>query len=321
MNLQLMQWFYLWVYMLVLQHSQVERETDTSGIVEQKLSEFAQMFLQLAEGNYAAGTIERYNAALKKFIELVGDFPLSQYSAYHWQEFKSLRLKEVQPTTCNIDCRQIRAAFNTAVKWKLISANPFAGEKLAAVPDTTPKFFTEADLNKLLTVIGDTWLKDVVVFAVCTGLRRGELCSLRFADIDFEKRTLTVQSHDNFKTKHGKRRTIPLNDEAVRIFERRKNEAADSYYVFTVKGKQINDESLSQRFRRCVKRCNFSQKGLHFHSLRATFASILVQKDTSIYAVSKMLGHSDVKLTMKHYAYLSTAEMHSEVNKISLRIK
>jgi site-specific recombinase XerD len=92
-------------------------------------------------------------------------------------------------------------------------------------------------------------------------------------------------------------------------------------YVFTHRGKQIAEDWLSQLFKRAVRTKDIGLNDkLHWHSLRSSFASWLVIDGVSIYAVSKLLGHSSVAITQKHYAHLATENLHNDVNKISVSL-
>jgi Phage integrase family. len=71
------------------------------------------------------------------------------------------------------------------------------------VPEATPIFFSKEDFQKLLTAIKEGWLKEIIIFATITGLRRGEIENLRWSDLSFDRNTLTVQSSPTFKTKPG----------------------------------------------------------------------------------------------------------------------
>jgi site-specific recombinase XerD len=92
-------------------------------------------------------------------------------------------------------------------------------------------------------------------------------------------------------------------------------------YVFTHRGRKIAEDCLSQLFKRAVrdKKAGLNER-LHWHSLRSSFASWLVIDGVSIYAVSKLLGHSSVAITQKHYAHLSTENLHNDVNRISVSL-
>ena len=111
----------------------------------------------------------------------------------------------------------------------------------------------------------------------------------------------------SFKTKSRLDRTIPINSKLLKILQvRLKNSSVDFEvdYVFQrSKGVRLNGEFVSKNFKRAVRKTSLDQK-IHFHSLRHSFASNLVQKNVPIYAVKELLGHSDIRTT-QIYSQLS----------------
>ncbi len=280
------------------------------------LQSFMTDFLTYATGNYAKSTVTIYRSALNRLLCVAGNVPLASITAQRFDTYRVERLLDISPASVNIEMRTLRACFNTALRWGLIERNPFAKVKLASVPEATPTFFSKEDFQKLLNAIKEGWLKEIIVFAALTGLRRGEIVNLHWSDVSFDRKTLTVQSSQTFKTKQGKRRVVPLNDTALYLLQSRANKEI-SELVFTLNGKLISAGWLSHKFKYYVYECRFKNDKLHFHSLRHTFASWLVQDGVSIYAVKELLGHSDVKTTQV-YSHLSGSELHKEVNRIAV---
>ena len=279
-------------------------------------SKQVEQFLEYARSNYSGQTFVAYKATLKRFQAICGDVALSKITARHWDTYRIERLKSVSPVSTNIELRALKSVFNTIVRWGSLERSPFNKQPLATVPESSPVFFTKEDFQKLLNVIKQSWLKEAVVFTVLTGLRRGELINLRWQDVDLSRRVFTVQSNPTFKTKQGKKRTLPLNETAFHLLSSKHSQSIGEY-VFTHRGKQITESWLSHLFKRAVREVSLNDK-LHWHSLRSSFASWLVIDGVSIYAVSKLLGHSSVAITQKHYAHLATENLHADVNKIKV---
>jgi integrase len=259
-----------------------------------------------------------YRAALKRFQAICGDVVLGKLTARHWDIYRIERLRHVSPISVNIELRTLRAFLNTAIRWGNLEHNPFSKQPFATVSEQTSTFFTREDFQKLITVIKQPWLKETVIFTVLTGLRRGELINLQWQDVDLQRRVITIQSNPTFRTKQGKKRVLPLNETAFQLLASKHSKDVGEY-VFMVRGKQIAEDWLSQLFKRAVREAGLNDK-LHWHSLRSSFASWLVINGVSIYAVSKLLGHSSVAITQKHYAHLATENLHSDVNKISISL-
>ncbi|HLF19347.1 MAG TPA: phage integrase SAM-like domain-containing protein [Bacteroidota bacterium] len=133
-----------------------EKPSSTTSLT---LAKFIDEFLSFASTNYSGKTSQMYEATLRKLAGLLGEIPLSAISAKHIDTFKVERLKSISPVSVNIELRTLRAAFYTAMRWRIISENPTKGVSMARVPDIQPTYLTEAEFQKLLSVISDDWFK------------------------------------------------------------------------------------------------------------------------------------------------------------------
>ncbi len=198
-----------------LQTFKIEKEVKPQN---NTLSNFTKTFLSYASTSFSKGTVGLYEVALKRLQVIAGELPLSSLTPQHWDLYKAQRLKPndigicVSPVTVNIELRTLRAALNTAFRWKLIDSNPFSCQKLCRVEEQSPIFFTKEDFQKLISIIKEGWLKEIVIIAALTGMRRGEIVNLRWSNLDLKRKVLVVQSNPTFRTKSGKRRCIPLSE-------------------------------------------------------------------------------------------------------------
>ncbi len=282
--------------------------------IHRTLVEFIEEHKKYAEAIYAKKTRQLYDGSLQQFHAIVGNRYLTSYTERDVDTFKITRKEQVSITTVNIELRMLRAAFNTAAKWKYLEENPFKGVRFFQLPDKEPPYLSREEFQKLLKLISENWLRDVVITAAMTGMRRGEIINLRWEDVNLKTRTIVVQSSTRYRTKYGKRRLIPINDVVFQILQKRQ-EKVKSEYVFTLRGRQISGDWFSHRLKEYMNKLN-SPKKLNVHSLRHTFASWLVQSGVSIYEVQKLLGHSDIKVTQV-YSHLAPHELHNVVSKIN----
>jgi len=227
-------------------------------------------------------------------------------------------LGEVSPVSVNVELRALRTILFLAVRWQLLESNPFSKAKLVSVPEMEPTHFSKEDFQRLLGVIKEQWLKDLILFTVTTGLRRAEVLNCQWKDVELDRRLVHIHSTPTFRVKCGKRRTIPLNGVATQILlaKRSRNESGD--YVFTLNGRRLLPGFLTHKFKNYVCLAGLTRK-LHFHSLRHTFATWLVQDGVSIYEVQKLLGHSSIEMTQV-YSHLHADQLHSAVNKLTLSL-
>jgi integrase len=279
------------------------------------ISQFEKDFLVYAEITYSPKTVDLYKRTLANFKVLIGDVLLTSISPKHIDLFKIERLKDISAISVNIELRTLKAALQTAMRWKLVNSNPCSKVQLISIPDAQPNYFKREDFQKLISIISETWLREIVIFAVLTGLRRGEILNLRWDDVDLNKKIIYIHSNPTFRTKQGKRRVIPLNDVAYHLLNLHRVGSSDEY-VFSVNGRLPSESFVSHQFKKYVGIAKLPSE-LHFHSLRHTFASWLVQDGVSIYEVQKLLGHSNISVTQV-YSHLQPEKLHATVNRISI---
>jgi integrase len=283
---------------------------------------FETKFIEYASRTFSPGHVALYQKAFLHFNKFFGNIPLKAITGYHWDKFKIERQKShlkdhtTSPVTINIELRCLKASLNTAVRWNMLESNPFAKQKQCPVPETLPTFFTKEEIQILMNSITAIWLKEIVLFAVMTGLRQGEIIHLRWQDVQFERRTISIQSSEVFRTKTGKRRVIPMNDMTYALLQKKLTERMGNF-VFSMDGSIIDRGYLTINFKRAVKKAGMTDPRLHFHSLRHTFASWLVQSGVSLYEVQKLLGHKTASVT-QIYSHLLPDQMHSTVNRINI---
>jgi site-specific recombinase XerD len=281
--------------------------------VSTSLSQFVKDFLVHAPANFARRTVIIYGQTLANFERVVGEETLSNFTLRHFDMYKTRRLAQVLPVSVNIELRALKAAMNTALRWKLLEVNPFAGGQLARVAEKCPAFFSHSDFGKLISCVEESWLKELIVFAVATGMRQGEIVNLRWQDIDLERRLIQIESHSSFHTKQGRRRTIPMSEFVHDMLQVRANPPSGEF-VFGRYDRKLGESYLTHRFKTYVRIAGLSDE-LHWHSLRHTHASWLVQDGATLYEVQKLLGHTSSRITEK-YSHLQPGNLHGTVNRI-----
>ena len=227
--------------------------------------------------------------------------------------------------------RTLKAAFNKAVEWGYVNMNYFQKVKLPKRQQVNPIFINSDQLLVICDWLKNGVVKDVVVFAFYTGMRLDEIINLTWRNVDLEARIITV-GDNSFTTKGRNQRFIPICEEAFKVIEnlelriRQKdggqvqNEkgknvipiysfASDQGFVFCKKdGSKYCGNYVSRKFKNACIAAGADQS-IHFHSLRHSFASNLVQKGVPLYTIKELLGHSSI----------STTEIYSHLNLDSLR--
>jgi integrase len=282
-------------------------------IPRRTLLQFLAEYRSYAEPRLASGTLILYLDSLRRFLRTVGEIPLSEITTRQADMHISKRATEVRPATVNIELRSLRAVFGVAKKWGYVANNPFADTRSVPVPESQLSYLTRSDLQCLLSVVRETWLRNVIVFSVATGMRRGEVIHLRWEDIDMVRKVMMVGNSGDFRTKSGKNRVVPISDTVFGLLSDLAGRGS-SGYVFQRNGRPLGASYLTHLFKEYV-RCAGLPDGTHFHCLRHTFASWLAQDGVSLFAIQKLLGHSSAAVTQV-YSHLQPDQMHDTVNKI-----
>jgi len=178
--------------------------------------------------------------------------------------------------------------FNLAINWNYLEINPFKGVKFFKVTNTKPVIFTDQEFQRLCENSCPS-LRRVLITAIHTGMRRGEITSLKWKHINFKEKFILVED-----TKNNDFRTIPLHPNVEKLLlEISKDKMLDDL-VFGYK----NGNSLQNSFRKAMKRARVT--GPTFHSLRHTFATQLIMQGIDIVTVQQLLGHKSIQMTMRY---------------------
>lgn len=252
------------------------------------------------------------------------------------------RASDVSKATTNRDLTGIKAVLSKAVEWRLLDSHPLAGVKPSKVTTgNVVRYLSEGEDKRLRDALarregarraqresGNAWSKarggegrplwpandftdylmPMVVVAMNTGLRRGELFGLRWADVNLAGKVLTVtaQTAKSQKTRH-----VPLNSEALDVLKRWKKQGGDGLVFPSPSGGRFdNIQSSWEALTADAKLVDF-----RFHDLRHDFASRLVMAGVDLNTVRELLGHSDIKMTLR-YAHLAPQKLADAVAKI-----
>lgn len=178
--------------------------------------------------------------------------------------------------------------------------------------------FSEAELAVLGKALSPSdRISTAVMLALYAGLRVGEICALRAGDIDALSGTLSIDRSVQRITLNGKsqllvdrpksessERVIPLHPELLRLLqELTENMPPDAYIMTGHADRPMDPRTCQYQFTTLLKRCGIRHRG--FHALRHTFATRCVETGADIKSVSTLLGHADIKTTLKLYTHPS----------------
>lgn len=210
-----------------------------------------------------------------------------------------------------------------------LTSVPLLERSPAKAKKKTVETFSRAEQTLLLDRIYGRMDKFMAAVLLCmyTGLRLGELCALRWTDIDFNGNALTVNRTvqriavpgymtktillENNPKSESSRRTIPLTSELLGILSRLKGERP---YVFGGE-KPLDPRTMQYRFKGILKEAGID--GRTFHTLRHTFATNCVENGMDVKTLSELLGHSDVKITLNRYVHPTMDSKRKQIGALS----
>jgi len=320
-----------------------KRQRDPTGTENKKLAEkiHAKVLVDLQEGKWFENQAKK--KTLKEMIERYG----SEYTdskGYHQKTrdkfvFKALyaflgenctlgdvenkiggyemfRKSKVKPATILKELGLLRRMFNVARKqWKWKIPNPVSEIELPKVSNSRVRYLDHGEHERLfmaLDAIEEKWLKPFVTLDLETGLRLSNLYNLQWSEVNLFTKLITI-SADKMKNKDNL--GIPLTDVAYNTIRELQRVQSISHYVFHDNGKKLYSMKVQRAFKKALKLAKIED--FHFHDLRHTFASKCVQRGVALYAVQKLLGHKDGRMTQR-YAHLSPAYLRDEVAKLNV---
>ena len=281
-----------------------------------------------------AGTIHNYDNWYNHCRKEIGRMKLEDVKPMHCQKILN-DASEKGLSKCSVtSIRKIMVSiFYSAEENELINKSPVT--KNVKAPDTEPeekvKAMEKEIQNKFLMAASKYYQYYLFAFTLQTGLRSGEVCGLKWEDIDFKKKILTVRRSVHYdgkngyiisqpKTKAGCRE-IPLTQEAINLLISMKDDLKDLYvnpdfkdFIFhNENGNLCWDTALNRTLKLIAKRANIPYFSMH--CLRHTFATRCIEAGMRPKTLQKILGHSSINITMNLYVHVTPKELHAEINK------
>ena len=284
-------------------------------VLKYSFSQFREEYLVYAASIHTRKTYLCDEVSLDQFLRFTGDMMLRDIGVREVERFIAYKQKETSAWNAKKYYGHLASAFQRAVVWKKIDNNPFRSVKKPKPAEKLPAYFSKEQLGILLKSIEDPDFRDLVLFAVMTGMRMSEILNVQWEQVDLDRKIILVKNTSNFTTKSKRNRNVPMNDGLALILTRRKQNASCPL-VFHRDNQPHTVDNVTKRFKQYVRASNLDD-ALHFHSLRHTTASLLVQAGVSIYNVKEILGHSQIATTLI-YTHLTESHLKESVNQISL---
>jgi integrase len=290
------------------------------------LTALVEEYLKDKKNHIRPSSLKRYKNYLERFVWYFKSFfpgPAADISLIepkyikefidHAIENKDENGKQWTKATTNDAIQGVKAAFDYAVKNKYLSSNPFDDiKKFKETNSRKLDIFTKDELERIWQIVDPHWI-GALKFIANTGLRKGELINLKWTSVDLTpgKEQITIESNDEWETKSGKFRTVPLNEEAARIIKEQRGRNAE--IVFTSKeGKQIHPDKIYHAFKNALEKLGLEGD---VHKLRHQFGSDLVNAGVPLMDVKELLGHSELKTTLI-YTHVAPKNLRDAVAKL-----
>jgi integrase len=279
------------------------------GLVDEKkvlFEEYATQYLEYSKANKSFSMYDRRDRfSINNLKTSFEGKHLFEITAEMIEKYKIKRLESVEPATVNRELACLKHMYTKAVEWGYVKASPANGVKKLKEPPGRLRYLKPDEVNALLAQCSEH-LRPLVVTAINTGMRRGELFNLKWSHVDLGNRKITV-----VKTKNNESRVVPVNQtlhkELVGLHEKSEGE-----YVFSnPNGTSLKD--VKTGFLASLRRAGIED--FRFHGLRHTFGSHLVMQGVSLRTVQQVMGHRDIRMTMR-YSHLSPEYVQEAIERL-----
>jgi integrase len=282
-----------------------------------------------AATNVSGKTAERYSHLMKHIRPTLGAKPMQAIRAQDLNALYTSLRDRLAPRTIGHVHRLLHLVFGHATKWGNIKRNVVALVNAPKVPVTEAPVLQLAEIPHMFDAVRGRSLYPIAVVALGTGMRRGELCALRWQDVNLDAATLRVErsleqtrkSGLRFKEPKSKRGRRAISLSATVVAELRKRWAAqqeqrlslglggspaDGLVFADWDGSPLAPDRLSDNFSNAMAAAGLPHVTLH--TLRHTHASQLIRSGVDILTVSRRLGHANATVTLNTYGHLITTE-------------
>ncbi|MDO8668227.1 MAG: site-specific integrase [bacterium] len=288
----------------------LEGREDKGDITFEKFSqEWFEVYVK--NNNKHSEVISKESILRVHLLPFFGKMRLSKIQSLKIEEYKRQKIQSgLSNKTTNNHLAVLNKSLGTAKEWQFIKDYPRI--KLLKLKPLSHDYLSESECEILLN--GATGIiKEMILLALRTGLRFGEIIALGWKDVDLERKMLSVSKSISKglmgSTKSNRSRYIPLSQELYEMLSRRSQKSG---FIF------VNQDGTPKKQIPCCKAlyraCRQSKlREIGWHTLRHTFASHLAQKGISLKAIQELLGHSNIQTTMR-YAHLSPTELRSAID-------
>lgn len=312
---------------LKLQEREKLKAFGSSYIEPIPFEEFGEIFLT-NKASLAKRTVEFYSNVFHQHLKpFLGTRLLSNLRLSDGEKLKSNLLKsKLSPKRINNILNVLKIMMNEAVRTEYILKSPFQNLGFIPLQEKQVRYWLPHEVEKFLFSSKDDYYLPVYILTLNLGLRLSEVFGLRWHSVKFSEGIVTIQesrSRDGLQvhTKSKRVRNLPMNDTVANCLKALRENSPGIEYVFTdPNGNPVDYQHFTQRvFYKAVEKAGVRK--IRFHDLRSTYASNFVLNGGNIFALSKLLGHSSVKITEERYADLNSDYLKSQSSIVQFAVK
>ena len=292
------------------EHDILFHQNGIQTITPIRLHTFREEYLAFKRGQgRAESTLCCYEVALENFKKFLGeDVLIDQITSEHIEGFGAFRRsKKRAEKTIRNEVVALSTAFSWGVRRHYLRSNPVAESELPRPVKHPPRYLRREDYTKLMAKVDNEDFRDVIMFYLLTGCRRGEGIDLKIREhIDLERKTITIPQR-----KQKDYKTIPISDALLPVVKRLMLRAGQSERLIP-----FHEDTLTTWFRDYAKAAGLAPE-ITFHALRHTFGTWLASEGVSFTTIQILMGHRDAEST-KHYVHAYNEDLTRAIDKLKL---
>jgi integrase len=260
---------------------------------------------------YALGHLRPYFGAHR--LTAITPAMVAQYQAERRASLSRFG-RPARPASVNRELATLRTMFNVAkrgmlgLKGGVPLENPVTSRLSFAEDNERDRVLTPDELARLIELAPD-WLRPIMILAHDSGMRRGEIARLRWAQVDGKRRLITLRSGET-KTNEG--RVIPMTDRVYRLLDRLPRHVSGTVFV-TTRGTAYHPNAISAAFQKTCIRAGMAD--VHFHDLRHGFATNMRRAGVDAFTIMKITGHRSLAV-FQRYNNVSTEDVTRAIQRL-----
>ncbi len=293
------------------------KEPETKKIANHGFKELAEQYKQWIQGRHRSANSKEYR--IDQLTDHFGDIPLRRFNTLMVEQYQTDMINKeryiksrkenvkYQPASINKNISLLKAMFKKAIDWNMVEEDVLKRVrrcKQLQENNRRLRYLAKQECTELINSC-EPHLKPIVITALNTGMRKGEVLKLKWDNIDLKHGFILLDV-----TKNGERREVPIND-TLRMTLKAITRRLDSPHVFCDPKTGTAYKDVKRSFKTAVKRAKIHD--FKFHDLRHTFASHLIMAGIDLATIKELLGHKDIKMTLR-YAHLAPSHKVKAVN-------